>query len=79
MVFDHHQLKLSEELVRAQHEYSGQVLAVMHVHLDHCNCLEVIIMKERGTEIKKFANHLLSLKGVKHGKLVLTTADADMI
>jgi CopG family transcriptional regulator, nickel-responsive regulator len=51
----------------------GQVLAATHVHLDHQNCLEVIIMKGRSLEMKRFADKILSLRGVKHGKLVLTT------
>jgi CopG family nickel-responsive transcriptional regulator len=75
LVYDHHQPKLSEQLIEAQHDYKGQVLATTHVHLDHRNCLEVIILKGRGTDVKKFADQLLSLKGVKHGKLVLTTVN----
>ncbi len=72
LIYDHHQPNLSEQLVAAQHDYKGQVLATTHVHLDHHNCLEVIILKGRGGDAKKFADKLLSLKGVKHGKLVLT-------
>jgi CopG family transcriptional regulator, nickel-responsive regulator len=74
LVYDHHQPKLSEQLIAAQHDYKGQVLATTHVHLNHHNCLEVIILKGCGTDVKKFADQLLSLKGVKHGKLVLTNA-----
>jgi len=74
LVYDHHQPKLSEQLINAQHDYKGKVLATTHVHLDHQNCLEVIILKGRGTDVKKFADYLLCLKGVKHGKLVLTNA-----
>jgi CopG family nickel-responsive transcriptional regulator len=76
LVYDHHQPKLSEQLIEAQHSYRGKVLATTHVHLDHCNCLEVIILKGRGAEVKQFADRLLSLKGVQHGKLVLTNAAA---
>ena len=72
LVYDHHQPKLSEQLIGAQHSYKGKVLATTHVHLDHKNCLEVIILKGRGMEVKRFADNLLSLRGVKHGKLVLT-------
>jgi CopG family nickel-responsive transcriptional regulator len=72
LVYDHHQPKLSEQLIDAQHAYKGRVMATTHVHLDHRNCLEVIILKGRGTDAKRFADHLLSLRGVKHGKLVLT-------
>jgi CopG family transcriptional regulator, nickel-responsive regulator len=74
LVYDHHQPKLSEQLISAQHDYKGQVLATTHVHLDHHNCLEVIILKGRGRDVKVFADRLLSLRGVKHGKLVLTNA-----
>jgi CopG family transcriptional regulator, nickel-responsive regulator len=77
LVYDHHQPKLSEQLIAAQHDYKGHVLASTHVHLDHHSCLEVIILKGRGTEAKVFADQLLSLKGVKHGKLVLTNAGSE--
>ena len=73
LVYDHHQPKLSEHLIDAQHHYHGKVLAVTHVHLDHRNCLEVIIVKGRGKEVQQLADRLLSLRGVKHGKLVMTT------
>jgi CopG family transcriptional regulator, nickel-responsive regulator len=73
LIYDHHQPKLSEQLIGAQHNYKGQIMATTHVHLDHHNCLETIILKGRGTDAKKFADKLLSLKGVKHGKLVLTS------
>jgi CopG family transcriptional regulator, nickel-responsive regulator len=77
LIYDHHQPKLAEQLISAQHDYKGQVLATTHVHLDHHNCLEVIILKGRGPDAKKFADKLLSLRGVRHGKLVLTNTDGD--
>jgi CopG family nickel-responsive transcriptional regulator len=73
LVYDHHRPHLSEELTQAQHHSHGKVLAATHVHLDHRNCLEVVIMKGRSAELRKLADHILSLRGVKHGKLVLTT------
>ncbi len=73
LVYDHHQPGLSERLIEAQHHYHGRVLAVTHVHLDLRNCLEVIIVKGRATEVQRLADQLLSLRGVKHGKLVMTT------
>jgi len=73
VVYDHHRPNLSERLIEAQHHYHGKVLAMTHVHLDARNCLEVIIVKGRGTEVQELADHILSLRGVKHGKLVMTT------
>jgi len=73
LVYDHHQPKLSERLIEAQHHYHGKVLATTHVHLDSRNCLEVIVVKGRGSELQRLADRLLSLRGVKHGKLVMTS------
>jgi CopG family transcriptional regulator, nickel-responsive regulator len=78
LIYDHHQPKLSEQLISAQHDYKGHVLATTHVHLDHHNCLEVIILKGRGADAKKFADKLISFKGVKHGKLVLTNTGGSL-
>ncbi|HXW54756.1 MAG TPA: nickel-responsive transcriptional regulator NikR [Candidatus Cybelea sp.] len=73
IIYDHHRPNLTEKLVDAQHHAGGSVLAVTHVHLDHHNCLEVIIMKGRAGELKGLANGILSFRGVKHGQLVITS------
>lgn len=73
IVYDHHRPNLTEKLVEAQHRAGAKVLAAMHVHLDHHNCLEVIVMKGRGGDLNDLANGMLSLRGVKHGKLVITS------
>lgn len=73
IVYDHHRPNLTERLVQAQHHAGGAVLAATHVHLDHHNCLEVIIMKGRGGDLKYLADGILSLRGVKHGQLVITS------
>jgi CopG family nickel-responsive transcriptional regulator len=79
LVYDHHRPKLSERLIEAQHHAYGKVLAATHVHLDHQNCLEVVIMKGRSSEVRHIADQILSLRGVKHGKLVLTTQGKDLV
>jgi CopG family nickel-responsive transcriptional regulator len=78
IVYDHHKPNLTEKLVTAQHHAGGSVLAATHVHLDHHNCLEVVIMKGRSGALKDLANGILSLRGVKHGRLVVTTTGKDL-
>lgn len=73
VVYNHHRPKLSEQLIEVQHHAYGKVIAATHVHLDASNCLEVIIMKGRSSEVRHIADQILSLRGVKHGKLALTT------
>lgn len=78
IVYDHHRPNLTEELIRIQHDAHSQVLAATHVHLDHSNCLEVIIMKGKAASLKRMADQILSMRGVKNGKFVVTTTGKDL-
>ncbi len=73
IVYSHDTRELTDTLTEIQHHFHTSVISSMHVHLDHHNCLEVIIVKGKGKEIKKIADRLIGTKGVKHGKLSLTT------
>ena len=72
-VYDHHVRDLSRKLTHIQHNFQGHIMAGMHVHLDHQHCLEVLVVKGKGFEVRKVADALISVKGVKHGKLTMTT------
>ena len=74
IIYDHHVGDLSHILTSIQHEFHEHIISTMHVHLDHDNCLEVLAVKGKTKIIKKIADSLISIKGVKHGKLVTTTA-----
>lgn len=73
LVYSHDVGELTEVLTAMQHTYHKHILSTMHIHLDKHNCLEVLVVKGKGKEIKKIADRLLSTKGVKHGKLTTTT------
>ena len=73
MVFDHHASDLSEKLDALQHAHHDKIVSAMHVHLDAHNCLEVIVVRGASDEVAAIADGLLGTKGVKHGKLVMTT------
>jgi CopG family transcriptional regulator, nickel-responsive regulator len=72
-VYDHHIRDLTNKLTDIQHRFQGIILSGMHVHLDHDHCLEVLVVRGKGSDIKKVSDALLSVKGVKHGKLTMTT------
>jgi CopG family transcriptional regulator, nickel-responsive regulator len=78
LVYDHHVRMLSEKLTDMQHAAYHNVLSTLHVHLDHDNCLEVIVVKGASTAVKKMADALISTKGVKHGRLTITSSGADL-
>ncbi len=73
LVYDHHQRRLSDRLTAIQHEFHHSILSTLHVHLDHDNCLEVVVVRGRAGDVRRIADSLISMKGVKHGRLTLTT------
>jgi len=72
LVYDHHAHDLTEKMAELQHDHHGLVVSVLHVHISHDDCMEVIILRGRAGEVRTLANSLVSLKGVKHGKLFVT-------
>jgi CopG family transcriptional regulator, nickel-responsive regulator len=74
LVYDHHQRELQDKLTSYQHHHLHSIVSTLHVHLDEHRCLEVIILRGKSTEIKHIADGLIAAKGVKTGKLVVTTS-----
>jgi len=74
LVYDHHKRELSNKSINIQHEYYDLILSVQHVHLDNDNCLETIAVKGKAKKLITLADKLVSLKGIKHGKLVMSAA-----
>ena len=72
LVYDHHKRDLQTKSTELQHDFHHLILSVQHVHLDHHNCLETIAVKGKAKDLKKLANSLIAIKGVKHGELVMT-------
>jgi len=76
LVYDHHVRMLSDKLTDIQHDFHRSILSTLHVHLDHDNCLEVLVVRGKAGEVRKVADVLISTKGVKHGRLTITTSGA---
>lgn len=73
IIYDHHIHELTEKLNNIQHQHTHLINSTLHVHLDHDNCLEAIVLKGKSSEIRNLANRLIGTKGVKHGELARTT------
>jgi len=78
LVYDHHVRLLTEKLTELQHKHHSSIISATHVHLDHDNCLEVILVRGRAAAVEKLANALIATKGVKHGRFTATTSGRDL-
>jgi len=74
-VYNHHARDLAERLTNLQHEHHELVLSTMHVHLDHDNCMETLILRGATQQISTFANLLMAEPQVRHGRLNLVPVD----
>ncbi len=75
LIYDHHSHGVTEKLTEIQHEHHDLVVSTSHAHLDHDSCLEVLIVHGAAKEIEMFAGRLIGLKGVQHGRLVMSVAE----
>ena len=73
LVYSHETRELTDNLNEIQHEQHASVISTMHIHLDGHNCLEVLVVRGKGRQIKSIADRLIGTRGVKHGKLTVTT------
>ena len=78
LVYDHHKNDLARRLTQMQHDEHDIIIATLHVHLDHHNCLEVLILKGEAARVRALADKLMSCKGVKHGTFSGTTTGQDL-
>ncbi len=73
VVYDHHTPDLNQNMTHIQHSFTGEIKSVLHIHMDHHNCLEVLVVKGQGHLVQSLADQLIALRGIKHGKLTMTT------
>ncbi len=78
LIYDHHVRLLNERLTELQHEFYHDILSTLHVHLDHDHCLEVLVLRGKVRALRRLADTLIATRGVKHGRLTITTSGAGL-
>ena len=75
LVYNHHHSDLAQKLTELQHDVHELIVTTLHTHLDHDNCLEVLILRGKSDDIRTLAQRILAVKGVKHGQLALSAVE----
>jgi len=79
LVFDHHKRELMNTLTDIQHDFYQLIISSQHVHLDHDNCLEIIVVRGKPRGVKELADKLRATKGVKYGSLSIATTGKELV
>jgi CopG family nickel-responsive transcriptional regulator len=75
-VYDHEARDLPKRLTRDFHDRHDLAQATLHMHLDHDSCMEVTVLKGRGSDVQEFADRIIAERGVRHGHVVYLPADS---
>ena len=78
VLYDHHKPRLQTTLTDLQHDHTDIIVSTLHVHLDHDNCLEVLVVRGDAQKVRALADRLIATKGVKHGRLTVTATGEDL-
>jgi CopG family nickel-responsive transcriptional regulator len=73
MVYDHHVHELGEALTSIQHDNHAAILSTLHIHMDAHLCLEVLVLRGSAEVVRRIADTLTGMRGVRHGKLTVTS------
>jgi CopG family nickel-responsive transcriptional regulator len=74
-VYNHHERELSERLASIQHDHHDLIISTMHVHLDHEQCMETVMLKGPVQQVREFAQEIIAERGVRHGQLNLISVE----
>lgn len=78
LVYDHHQRQLQDRLTEIQHAFHHDVVSTTHIHLNHDDCLEVIIVRGKASRVRGLSDQLIALRGVKDGALNMSSTGAHL-
>lgn len=79
LVFNHHRRELMNTLTDIQHDFHQLIISSQHIHLDHDNCLEIIVVRGKPIEVRELADKLRATKGVKYGSLSIATTGKELV
>ncbi len=74
-VYNHEERELARRLTTVQHEHHDLAVSTLHVHLDHDNCLETVVVQGPTRQVRAFADAVIARPGVRHGELYLIPVD----
>jgi CopG family transcriptional regulator, nickel-responsive regulator len=76
-VYNHHDAVVAQRVLSLQHEHHDLVITSLHVHLDHTDCLETVVLRGPIKEVNPLCQLLVALRGVRHGTIHLVPLDQD--
>ena len=75
LVYNHHKKDLLSRIADIQHGYHDVILSTQHFHLNHNDCLEIVALKGKASQLTALSEELIAVKGIEHGRLSISKID----
>ncbi len=75
LVFNHEKTDVLKRSSELQFEYRDVVLSSQGFYLNEVNYLEIIAVKGASRRLTAISDKLIGIKGIQHGKLVMSKAE----
>ncbi len=79
LVYNHHKRELVNKLMDVQHDFHQLIISTQHIHLDHSNCLEIVVVRGKPRGVEKLFQKMKATKGIKHGSLTMATTGKGIV
>ncbi len=77
-IYDHHQPNIQEKITEIQHDFYKNVVSATHIHIDHHNCLEVVIVSGRAKSVRELYEMIKAIRGVKNADLIMSSTGSEL-
>ena len=75
IIYDHQKKDIPVKSYSIQHEFHDYILSSQHFHLSTDLSMEIIALKGPAVQLTELSDKLISIKGIQHGKLVMSKAE----
>jgi len=78
LIYDHHKRDILRMVTDLQHDFQGVIISTQHIHLDHDNCLEIVAARGKAQDVRRLADALKAVKGVRHATLSMSSTGREI-
>ena len=75
LVYSCHKMDIRNRSSEIQYLYRDTVIGLQQFNLNDENCMEIIAIKGTSSRLTELSDKLISIKGIKHGKLIMSRTE----
>jgi CopG family nickel-responsive transcriptional regulator len=75
LIYDYHKREILNRLAEIQHDYQQEILSIQQFQFSGDFNFEIVAARGKSYRLTELADQLIALKGIRHGKLIMTQSE----